>query len=101
MAKLSMINSNLSKKALIVSKKVTRDSLKKIIMDRDAPLDERMLATYKLSEMPRNSSQTRFRNRCKLSGRPRGVYRKFELSRIALRELGNFGLISGLKKASW
>ncbi len=101
MAKLSMINSNLSKKSLMLSKKTTRDSLKKIIMDRDAPLDERMLATYKLAEMPRNSSQTRFRNRCKLSGRPRGVYRKFELSRIALRELGNFGLISGLKKASW
>lgn len=101
MAKLSLINSNLNKKKLIESKKDSRDFLKKIIMDRNAPLDDRMKATYKLAEMPRNSSKIRFRNRCKLSGRPRGVYRKFELSRIALRELGNFGLISGLKKASW
>ena len=70
-------------------------------MDRELSIEERFNAQLKLSEMPRNSSEVRYRNRCELTGRPRGFYRKFKMSRIALRELGNFGLIPGIVKSSW
>ncbi|MDP2193470.1 MAG: 30S ribosomal protein S14, partial [Alphaproteobacteria bacterium] len=75
--------------------------LKKVVMSRDLPFEERMKATIRLSEMPRNSAKIRVRNRCEVTGRPRGYYRKFNMSRIALRELGGMGLIPGVIKASW
>ncbi len=70
-------------------------------MNRELPFEERLQAQIAISELPRNSSATRHRNRCELTGRARGTYRKFKLSRIKLRELGSFGKIPGLTKASW
>ena len=70
-------------------------------MNRDLPLDERFSAQIKLNEMPRDSSHIRVRNRCNVTGRPRGVYRKFGLSRITFRELASKGMIPGVSKASW
>jgi len=78
-----------------------RKKLKAIAHDKKLPMEERFAATVKLAELPRNSSATRVRNRCALSGRPRGYYRKHKISRIALRELGSKGLIPGLVKSSW
>lgn len=78
-----------------------RAKLKEVINNKDLDLSERIQATVKLSEMPRNSSKVRFRNRCEITGRPRGFYRKFRMSRIALREYGSLGLVPGLIKASW
>jgi len=78
-----------------------RVRLKAIARDRDAAPEDRFEAQLKLSEMPRNSSQTRLRNRCSLTGRPRGYYRKFKLSRIAVRELASAGQIPGMTKSSW
>jgi small subunit ribosomal protein S14 len=78
-----------------------RARLKAIAKDKNKPVEERFAATLKLAELPRNSSATRIRNRCELTGRPRGFYRKHRLSRIALRELGSKGLIPGLVKSSW
>lgn len=81
--------------------KQTRDQLKAVIKNRELPMEERFAAQLKLNERPRSESPIRIRRRCVLSGRPRGVYRKFGLSRIALRDMGSFGLIPGLKKESW
>ena len=78
-----------------------RSRLKAIAMDKTKPMEERFTASLKLAELPRNSSATRIRNRCEVTGRPRGYYRKQKMSRIALRELGNKGLIPGLVKSSW
>jgi small subunit ribosomal protein S14 len=78
-----------------------RAKLKAIIADKEKPMEERFAATLKLASLPRNSSPTRIRNRCELTGRPRSVYRKTKLSRIAMRELGSKGLIPGLVKSSW
>jgi small subunit ribosomal protein S14 len=78
-----------------------RSKLKQIARDKTLPMEERFAATLKLAELPRNSSATRIRNRCELSGRPRGYYRKHRLSRIALRDLGSKGLIPGVVKSSW
>ncbi len=78
-----------------------RARLKAIVMDQSKPMEDRFEASLKLAQVPRNSSKTRIRNRCELTGRPRGVYRKHKLSRIALRELGSKGLIPGLVKSSW
>jgi small subunit ribosomal protein S14 len=75
--------------------------LKAIARDKTKPIEERFAASLKLAEMPRNSSPTRIRNRCEISGRPRAFYRKHKLSRIALRELGSKGMIPGLLKSSW
>ena len=75
--------------------------LKAIACDQSLPIEERFAAQLKLAELPRNSASVRIRNRCELTGRPRGVYRKFKLSRIALRELGSKGQIPGMVKASW
>ncbi len=101
MAKLSSVNKN--NRRLKLAKKFAnkRGSLKAIIMDKELPFDERLQAQIKLSALPRNGAKTRHRNRCELTGRARGVYRKFKLSRIKLRELGSFGRIPGLTKASW
>ena len=70
-------------------------------MDKTKPMEERFAATLKLAEVPRNSAKTRIHNRCEISGRPKAYYRKMKMSRIALREYGNKGLIPGLVKSSW
>ena len=101
MAKLSSINKNANRGSLNNKHADKRAKLKAIIMNRELPLEERLEAQFKLSAMPRNGAKNRYRNRCELTGRTRGVYRKFKLSRIKLRELGSFGRIPGLTKASW
>ena len=78
-----------------------RAELKRIARDQSLTLEERFQARLKLAELPRNSAAVRVRNRCEITGRPRGYYRKLKLSRIALRELGSAGLIPGLVKSSW
>ena len=101
MAKLSSINKN--NRRIKLSKKYSnkRDKLKKIIMDKKLPLEERFKAQQKLSKLPRNSAKTRVMNRCEITGRPHGVYRKLKISRLALRQLGLQGKIPGLVKSSW
>ena len=101
MAKLSAVNKN--KKRIKLSDKMfkKRQDLKKIIMDKKLPLEERFKAQQKLSKLPRNSAKTRVRNRCEITGRPHGVYRKLKISRIALRQLGLQGKIPGMIKSSW
>ena len=78
-----------------------RAELKATIMNRDTVPEERMQAVLKLAEMPRNGAKVRIRNRCEVTGRPRAFYRKLQMSRVALRELGNLGMIPGLVKSSW
>tara|TARA_B100000989_G_C19479028_1_gene444284 strand:- start:9 stop:314 length:306 start_codon:yes stop_codon:yes gene_type:complete len=101
MAKLSSINKN--NKRLKMSNKFykKRVKLKKIIMNKKLPLEERFKAQQKLSKLPRNSAKSRVRNRCQITGRPHGVYRKLKISRIALRQLGLQGKIPGMVKSSW
>ena len=101
MAKLSSINKN--NKRINLSNKFykKREKLKKIIMNKKLPLEERFKAQQKLSKLPRNSSKIRVRNRCQITGRPHGVYRKLKISRIALRQLGLEGKIPGMIKSSW
>ena len=101
MAKLSSINKN--KKRIKLSDKLyqKRSKLKKIIMDKKIPLEERFKAQQKLSKLPRNSSKTRVMNRCEITGRPHGVYRKLKISRIALRDMASSGKIPGITKSSW
>ena len=101
MAKLSAINKN--NKRIKLSKKFykKRLTLKKIIMDKNLTLEERFKAQQKLSKLPRNSAKNRIMNRCQITGRPHGVYRKLKISRIALRDLGLHGLIPGMTKSSW
>ena len=101
MAKLSAINKN--NKRIKLSKKFykKRKELKKIIMNKSLPLEERFKAQQKLSKMPRNSALSRVMNRCQITGRPHGVYRKLKISRIALRKLGLEGKIPGMVKSSW
>jgi len=101
MAKLSAINKN--NKRIKLSNRLfkKRQSLKKIIMNKKLPLEERFKAQQKLSKMPRNSAKNRIMNRCQITGRPHGVYRKLKISRIALRQLGLEGKIPGMVKSSW
>ena len=101
MAKKSSIEKNNRRRRLAKKFSGRRSRLKAIAQDKNLPMEERFAATLKLAELPRNSSATRVRNRCELSGRPRGYYRKLKLSRIALRELCSKGLIPGLLKSSW
>jgi small subunit ribosomal protein S14 len=101
MAKKSSVNKNARRAKLAKQMAGKRARLKAIATDREAPEEERFAAQLKLSEMPRNSSKTRLRNRCELTGRPRGNYRKFKLSRIALRQLASAGQIPGMVKSSW
>ncbi len=101
MAKTSSIEKNKRRRRLVKKFASLRARLKAIVHDKKLPMEERFAATLKLAELPRNSSATRVRNRCELTGRPRGYYRKHRLSRIALRELGSKGLIPGLIKSSW
>jgi len=101
MAKTSAIQRNL--KRIKLSKKFLkkREMLKQIIKNKKLPLTERFEAQLKLAKIPRNSARTRIRNRCEITGRPHGVYRKLRISRIALRELASSGKIPGMTKSSW
>ena len=101
MAKASAVNRN--KKRIKLNKKFIekRKKLKKITMNKKISLDERFKAQLELSKLPRNSSRTRIMNRCEITGRPHGVYRKLKVSRIALRELTLSGKIPGMVKSSW
>ena len=101
MAKKSSIEKNERRRRLAKQYTNRRAKLKAIVHDKKLPVEDRFAATLKLAEMPSNSSKTRIRNRCELTGRPRAFYRKHKLSRIALRELGSKGLIPGLVKSSW
>jgi small subunit ribosomal protein S14 len=101
MAKKSSIEKNKKRERLAKQYAAKRQRLKAIADDDQLPMEERFTARLKLAELPRNSSKVRIRNRCELSGRPRGVYRKFKLSRIALRDLASTGQIPGMVKASW
>ena len=101
MAKLSAINKNKSRIKLSERLYKKRQDLKKIIMDKKISLEERFKAQQKLSKLPRNSSKTRVMNRCEITGRPHGVYRKLKISRIALRDMASSGKIPGVTKSSW
>lgn len=101
MAKKSSIENNNRRRRMTKKFSGRRARLKQIISDKKLPMEERFAASLKLATLPRNSSATRIRNRCEVSGRPRGYYRKHKLSRIALRDLGSKGLIPGLVKSSW
>ena len=101
MAKTSAIEKNDRRKKSVASQAEKRAALKKIIMDKSTPMDERFRAQLKLAAMPRDGSKTRIRNRCEVSGRPRAYYRKLKMSRIALRDLGNAGQVPGIVKSSW
>ena len=101
MAKLSAINKNNKRIKLSDKFYKKRKSLKKVIMNKKLSLEERFKAQQKLSSLPRNSSKIRIRNRCQITGRPHGVYRKLKISRIALRKLGLEGKIPGMVKSSW
>ena len=101
MAKKSSIEKNNRRIALAKQFAAKRARLKAAAKDTSLSMEERFQARLKLAEMPRNSAPTRVRNRCEVTGRPRGVYRKLKMSRIALRELGSAGAIPGLVKSSW
>ncbi|HEX3954126.1 MAG TPA: 30S ribosomal protein S14 [Stellaceae bacterium] len=101
MSKKSSIEKNAHRAKLSKQIAPKRARLKAIARDKEAAPEERFEAQLKLSELPRNSSVTRVRNRCSLTGRPRGYYRKFKLSRIAVRELASSGQIPGMLKSSW
>ena len=101
MAKLSSINKNNRRIKLSDKFFKKRQKLKKVVMDKKIPLEERFKAQQKLSKLPRNSAKNRIRNRCQITGRPHGVYRKLKISRIALRQLGLQGKIPGMVKSSW
>jgi small subunit ribosomal protein S14 len=101
MAKKSSVEKNNRRMRMVKRYSTRRAKLKAIVHDKTLPVEERFAATLKLAELPRNSSKTRVMNRCELSGRSHAVYRKHRLSRIALRDLGNMGLIPGLVKSSW
>jgi small subunit ribosomal protein S14 len=101
MARSSSIKKNIKRKNLFKQYKEKRKSLSRVVKDQNLSFDDRLKAQIKLSELPRNSAENRYRNRCSLTGRPRGVHRKFSLSRISLRDLASWGYIPGLVKSSW
>ncbi len=101
MAKTGMIERNDKRRRLVARDAQKRADLKEIANDKELPMEERFAARLKLAQLPRNGSPTRIRNRCEVTGRPRAFYRKLRMSRIALRDLGNKGLIPGLVKSSW
>ena len=101
MAKTSSIQRNLKRIKLTEKFRKKREDLKKIIKNKKLPLEDRFAAQLKLAKIPRNSSKTRIRNRCEITGRPHGVYRKLKISRIALRDLASKGKIPGMTKSSW
>ena len=101
MAKKSQVNRNEKREKMVARYAAKRAELKAVTEDMNVPPEERFQAMLKLAELPRNSSKVRIHHRCELSGRPKAYYRKLKLSRIALRELANFGQIPGMTKASW
>ena len=101
MAKKSSIEKDKRRRKMAKSFAGRRSRLKAIVMDKTRPMEERFAATLKLAELPRNSAKSRIHNRCEITGRPKAYYRKMKMSRIALREYGNKGLIPGLVKSSW
>jgi len=101
MAKTSSIERNKKRQRMSDQMAAKRERLKTVARDKDLPIEQRFAAQLKLAEMPRNSAPSRVRNRCELTGRPRAYYRKFKMSRIALRELANSGQVPGVVKASW
>ena len=101
MAKKSAVEKDKRRRKLVEQYADRRSELKAIAEDKDIPMEDRFAARLKLAELPRNSSKVRVVNRCQLSGRPRGVYRKLKMSRIALRDLASSGQIPGMTKSSW
>jgi small subunit ribosomal protein S14 len=101
MAKTSSINRNNKRRKMSKQLGNRRAKLKALVMKKDTPMEERFAAALKLAALPRNSAKNRIRNRCELTGRPRAFYRKVKLSRIALRQMANQGLIPGMVKSSW
>ncbi|MGB0921078.1 MAG: 30S ribosomal protein S14 [Alphaproteobacteria bacterium] len=101
MAKKSAVAKNERRKKLVQKYAAKRASLKAIAEDESQPMEERFKARLKLAELPRNSAPNRVRNRCGVTGRPRGYYRKFDMSRISLRDLASEGQIPGVVKSSW
>ena len=101
MAKKSLVERDKKRRKMAASYANKRAELKAIAKDESLPMEDRFAARLKLAELPRNSAKVRVRNRCQLSGRPRGYYRKFKMSRIALRELASNGQIPGMVKSSW
>ena len=101
MAKLSSINKNERRKAMVVQYAGKYAKLKAIANDESLDETERLIARLKMAELPRNANPTRIRNRCEITGRPRAYYRKFRLARVMLRDLANKGLIPGVTKSSW
>ena len=101
MAKKSAVEKNNKRKRIVESRGARREALKAIIKDKTLPMEDRFQAVMKLSKEPRNSSKIRIRNRCEVSGRPRGYDRKLRMSRIALRDLASVGQVPGVVKSSW
>jgi len=101
MAKVSAVQRDLKRRKLAKKYANKRERLKEIIYNKDVPVEERFQAVLDLAELPRNSSKTRARNRCALTGRPRGHHRKFRLSRVAVRDLAARGELPGITKSSW
>ena len=101
MAKTSQVNRNAKRERMSARDKAKRSTLKAIVMDRTLPVEDRFDATMKLAQLPRNGAKVRVRLRCELTGRARANYRKFKLSRIALRDIASAGQIPGMVKASW
>lgn len=101
MAKKAMVERERKRQRMVARFDAKRAALKEITANRDIPMEERFKASLKLAKLPRNSSPTRLHNRCELTGRPKGYYRKLRISRIALRELGGSGQIPGMVKSSW
>jgi len=101
MAKISAVEKNRHRRDMVKKYTNRRARLKTIVMNQSLPLEERFKASVQLAELPRNSAKVRIRNRCEISGRPRAYYRKLNMSRIALRELGSLGHVPGLVKSSW
>lgn len=101
MAKTSAVERNKKRKRMVKRDAKKRAKLKEVATDKSLPLEDRFAAQIKLAKLPRNGSKVRIHNRCELTGRPRGYYRKFRMSRIALRDLASFGQIPGIIKSSW
>jgi len=101
MAKTSSVEKNNRRRKMVKQYANKRAKLKAIVQSKDVTMEERFTAQLKLAELPRNSAKNRIRNRCEVTGRPRAYYRKIKMSRLALREMANLGLIPGMVKSSW
>ena len=101
MAKMSSVEKNKKRMKLVKKFETKRKKLKKIVMDKKINLNERFEAALKLAKLPKNSAKNRVRNRCEITGRPHGYYRKLKMSRIAVRDLASMGKIPGMTKSSW